>query len=55
MYMIMFILHDSAHLDDVVEAWQAAGVTGIVPVRYWKDRLGHTLIGIRTDTATLAL
>ncbi len=25
----------------------AAGVTGIVPVRYWKDKLGHTLIGFR--------
>ncbi|NLX59864.1 MAG: hypothetical protein GXY74_12335 [Phycisphaerae bacterium] len=24
-----------------------AGVTGIVPVRYWKDKLGHTLIGFR--------
>lgn len=26
----------------------AAGVEGIVPVRYWRDTLGHTLIGLRT-------
>jgi nitrogen regulatory protein PII len=29
MYMIYFILHDSAHLDDVLEAWQDIGVTGV--------------------------
>lgn len=29
MYMIYFILHDSAHLDDVLAAWQAVGVTGV--------------------------
>ena len=29
MYMIYFILHDAAHLDDVLEAWQAVGVTGV--------------------------
>jgi len=25
----------------------AAGVPGVVPVRYWKRRLGHTLVGLR--------
>lgn len=29
MYMIYFILHDAAHLDDVIHAWQDIGVTGV--------------------------
>lgn len=29
MYMIYFILHDAAHLDDVLSAWQKVGVTGV--------------------------
>ena len=29
MHMIQFILHDAAHLDEVIQAWQDIGVTGI--------------------------
>lgn len=29
MYMVMFILHDNTHLDDVIQAWQRVGVGGI--------------------------
>ena len=45
MYMIMFILHDSAHLDDVVQAWQQAGVTGVTLLEstgaYKRQQLTH--------------
>ncbi len=29
MYMVMFVLDDSSHLDDVIQAWQEIGVTGV--------------------------
>lgn len=29
MYMVYFVLHDADHLDDVIKAWQAVGVTGV--------------------------
>lgn len=32
MHMIMFILHDSAHLDDVLASWSEIGVTGVTLV-----------------------
>ncbi len=45
MYMVMFVLHDSAHLDDVVLAWQDIGVTGITLVEstgaYRRQMLTH--------------
>ncbi len=33
------------HIHGAIAA--AAGVTGIVPVRYWKEDLGHSLVGLR--------
>ena len=33
----------------------AAGVEGIVPVRYWKMKLGHTLMGLRTDKGVIVV
>ena len=29
MYMVYFVLHDADHLDEVVQAWQDVGVTGV--------------------------
>lgn len=29
MYMILFILHDAAHLDNVIQAWNDIGVSGV--------------------------
>ena len=33
----------------------SAGVSGIVPVRYWRDKAGHSIIGIRTDKGILIM
>jgi len=33
----------------------AAGVEGLVPVRYWKQKLGHTLIGLRTGNGVVVM
>lgn len=29
MYLVVFILHDPAHLDDLLTAWEATGVSGV--------------------------
>ena len=33
----------------------AAGVTGIVPVRYWREKNGHSVVGLRTAEGLLVM
>ncbi len=49
MYMVMFVLHDPCFLKDVLEAWDAAGVSGVTIFPSTGLRRLQTLDVLRED------
>lgn len=47
MYLVVFILHDPAQLDDLLTAWEATGVSGVTILT--SSGLGRLRRGVRDD------